>query len=229
VHTVVNRCDPPGDGDILVPVRTVCVIGTTDVHTDSPDDLSIGRDEVQQMLDAGEVLVPGFRQARALHAWTGSRPLFSDERAGSGDDQDTRHMSRGLAVVDHLKRDGVAGLLTITGGKLTTYRLMAEQTLDRVTEFLRAKTRPCATATEPLLPDPASARYSGVLPPAVSPEAVDHFRRHEWALTPDDVMLRRTGWQHYLDDASQVESDVRRWMDEADVQPPPHAAAESRE
>ena len=38
-------------------------------------------DEVQQMLDAGEMLVPGFRQARALHAWTGARPLFKDERA----------------------------------------------------------------------------------------------------------------------------------------------------
>ena len=82
VHTVVNRCDLPGDGDIIVPVRTVCVIGTTDVRADSPDDLSIDRDEVQQMLDAGEVLVPGFRQARALHAWTGSRPLFHDERRG---------------------------------------------------------------------------------------------------------------------------------------------------
>jgi glycerol-3-phosphate dehydrogenase len=149
VHTVVNRCDPPGDGDILVPVRTVCVIGTTDVHTDSPDDLSIGRDEVQQMLDAGEVLVPGFRGARAVHAWTGSRPLFKDERAGSGDDEDTRHMSRGLAVVDHLKRDGVAGFLTITGGKLTTYRLMAEIVVDAMCRQL-GEDRPCRTAGEVL-------------------------------------------------------------------------------
>jgi glycerol-3-phosphate dehydrogenase len=76
VNTVVNRCEHPGDGDILVPIRTVCVIGTTDTAADSPDDLDIHSEEVQQMLDSGEVLVPGFRQARALHAWTGSRPLF---------------------------------------------------------------------------------------------------------------------------------------------------------
>ncbi len=149
VHTVVNRCDPPGDGDILVPVRTVCVIGTTDVHGESPDDISIGRDEVQQMLDSGEVLVPGFRQARALHAWSGSRPLFSDERPGSADDQDTRHMSRGLAGVDHLRRDGVAGFLTITGGKLTTYRLMAERVVDAMCNQL-GEDRPCRTADEVL-------------------------------------------------------------------------------
>jgi glycerol-3-phosphate dehydrogenase len=148
VQTVVNRCDPPGDGDILVPVRTVCVIGTTDVHADSPDDLSIGHDEVQQMLDAGEVLVPGFRRARALHAWTGSRPLFHDERAAD-DAQDTRHMSRGLAVVDHLARDGVSGFLTITGGKLTTYRLMAEIVVDAMCRQL-GEERPCRTAAEAL-------------------------------------------------------------------------------
>jgi glycerol-3-phosphate dehydrogenase len=108
VSTVINRCDPPGDGDILVPIRTVCVIGTTDVRADDPDDLSIGTDEVQQMLDAGEVIVPGFRQTRALHAWTGARPLFHDERA-SEDEADTRHMSRGLAVVDHAAREADLG------------------------------------------------------------------------------------------------------------------------
>lgn len=51
-------------------MHTVSIIGTTDVKVDDPDDLAIERDEVQQMLDAGEILIPGFRQARALHAWS---------------------------------------------------------------------------------------------------------------------------------------------------------------
>jgi glycerol-3-phosphate dehydrogenase len=148
VSTVVNRCEHPGDGDILVPIRTVCVIGTTDSAADTPDDLGIPRDEVQEMLDAGEVIVPGFRQARALHAWSGSRPLFKDERESEGDG-DTRHMSRGLALVDHRRRDGVSGFLTITGGKLTTYRLMAETTVDAMCEQL-GEERPCRTAGEAL-------------------------------------------------------------------------------
>jgi glycerol-3-phosphate dehydrogenase len=148
VSSVVNRCDPPGDGDILVPIRTVCVIGTTDSKADTPDDLGIPRDEVQEMLDAGEVLVPGFREGRALHAWSGSRPLFKDERAGD-EGGDTRHMSRGLALVDHRRRDGVDGFLTITGGKLTTYRLMAETVVDAMCEQL-GEERPGRTAQEPL-------------------------------------------------------------------------------
>lgn len=96
------------------------------------------------MLDAGERLIPGFRQARAVHAWAGSRPLIKDERVSA---MDTRHMSRGMAIVDHLERDGVRGLLTIGGGKLTTYRLMAEHIVDAMCEQL-GETRECRTASE---------------------------------------------------------------------------------
>ncbi len=98
VNTVVNRCIKPADGDIIVPIHTVCVIGTTDHKVDDPDHLEIPRAEVQQMLEAGEALIPGFRQARALHAWAGARPLIKDDRVASSD---TRHMSRGMAVIDH--------------------------------------------------------------------------------------------------------------------------------
>ncbi len=146
VNTVINRCVYPTDGDILVPVHTVCIIGTTDVKEDEPDALPIPRAEVQQMLDAGEQLVPGFRRARALHAWAGARPLMKEERV---DEQDTRHMSRGMAVLDHSRRDGLGGMLTIVGGKLTTYRLMAEHLVDAMGEQLGDR-RPCTTAAEPV-------------------------------------------------------------------------------
>lgn len=144
VNQVVNRCIYPSDGDILVPVHTVCIIGTTDVKVEDPDHLAIPRDEVQQMLDAGEVLVPGFRQARAVHAWSGARPLVKDNRVNL---TDTRHMSRGMSIIDHQSRDGLFGLLTISGGKLTTYRLMAKNIVDVMVEQL-GDDRPCRTETE---------------------------------------------------------------------------------
>ncbi len=153
VNRVVNRLNLPADGDILVPVHTVSIIGTTDVKESDPDHLPIPRAEVQQMLDAGEELIPGFRQARAVHAWAGSRPLIDDDRVA---DSDTRHMSRGMAVVDHLTRDGVQGLLTIGGGKLTTYRLMAEHIVDAMCDQL-GKSRQCRTAEEPI--DPAGIQH----------------------------------------------------------------------
>lgn len=146
VNTVINRCVYPTDGDILVPVHTVSIIGTTDVKADDPDKLTIPRDQVQQMMDAGSVLIPTFREHRAVHAWAGARPLIKDDRVSSSD---TRHMSRGMAVLDHDTRDGIKGMLTIGGGKLTTYRLMAEHIVDAMCEQL-GQTRECTTATEPV-------------------------------------------------------------------------------
>ena len=140
VNTVINRCVVPADGDILVPIRTVSVIGTTDIRAADPDELPVTQEEVDQMLDDGERLVPGFRKARALRVWAGARPLFQDARAGEV--TDTRDVSRTHAVVDHQARDGVKGLLTMSGGKLTTFRLMAQDLVDAMCEQL-GEQRPC--------------------------------------------------------------------------------------
>ena len=106
VNTVVNRCTMPADGDILVPIRTVSVIGTTDIRVAHPDELPVTQEEVDQMLDDGERLVPGFRQARALRVWAGVRPLFEDKKTGGTDS--TRDVSRSHALLDHRERDGAA-------------------------------------------------------------------------------------------------------------------------
>jgi glycerol-3-phosphate dehydrogenase len=152
VNTVVNRCDMPGDGDILVPIRTVSVIGTTDTRVADPDDWEITEAEVQQMLDAGEVLIPGFRAARALRVWGGVRPLYQETEVA-----ETRDVTRSHALLDHRARDGIERFLTITGGKFVTFRLMAEETVDAMCAQL-GEDRPCGTADEPL-PDSAEARY----------------------------------------------------------------------
>ena len=144
VNTVVNRCKPPADGDIIVPIRTVSVIGTTDMEVADPDDLEVTQSEIDEMLDEGERLVPGFREARALRVWAGARPLFSAEEVA-----DTREVSRSHALIDHGERDGVEGFITITGGKATTFRLMAEVAMDAACAHLRIE-RPCRTHEEPL-------------------------------------------------------------------------------
>jgi glycerol-3-phosphate dehydrogenase len=144
VNTVVNRCKPPADGDIIVPIRTVSVIGTTDTRVADPDELEVTQAEIGEMLDEGEKLVPGFREARALRVWAGARPLFSAEEV-----TDTREVSRTHALLDHAERDGVDGFVTITGGKTTTFRLMAEAAVDAVCEKLVVE-RPCRTHEEPL-------------------------------------------------------------------------------
>ncbi|HYB46275.1 MAG TPA: anaerobic glycerol-3-phosphate dehydrogenase subunit GlpA, partial [Streptosporangiaceae bacterium] len=152
VQAVVNRCEMPADGDILVPIRTVSVIGTTDTLVQDPDHWAITKAEIDQMLEAGENLVPGFTAARMLRVWGGVRPLFQDHAAA-----ETRDVTRAHAVLDHRARDGVAGFLTITGGKFCTFRLMAEDAVDAACKVL-GTTRPCRTADEPL-PDSQDRRF----------------------------------------------------------------------
>src|SRR5579859_1174195 len=155
VQMCVNRLKRPADGDILVPIRTVCVIGTTDVRVPDPDEYEIEAREVQFMLDEGEKLVPGFRQARALRVWAGVRPLYQAQKPSEV--KDTRDVSRTYTLLDHPAHDGVQNFLTITGGKFTTYRQMAEVTMNSVCHYLGTE-RPCTTATTPL-PDSETGRY----------------------------------------------------------------------
>src|SRR5919197_1571489 len=96
------------------------------------------------MLADGDRLVPGLRKARALRVWAGVRPLWQDDRSGE-QVQDTRDVSRTHAVVDHSVRDGTRGLLTMSGGKVTTLRLMAKDLGDEMCKQ-KGEERPCRTA-----------------------------------------------------------------------------------
>ena len=144
INTVLNRCKMPADGDIIVPIHTVAVIGTTDEKVSDPERLRIEPWEVALMLEEGEKLVPGISRARVLRAWAGVRPLYQEGFTG-----ESRDVTRALTLLDHRQRDGLAGFLTITGGKWTTFRLMAETTLDKACEQLGTR-RGCITATTPV-------------------------------------------------------------------------------
>lgn len=180
------------------------ILGTTDTdYTGDPDSPRCDPADMQYVLSVVNRHFPAadLTPDDVASTWAGLRPLIADRHGRPSD------ISRAHQI--HMTEPG---WLDVAGGKLTTYRLMAEQTIDRVVEFLKVRAAPCATATEPLLPDAATARFSGVIPPEVSREAVEHYCRNEWVVNAEDVMVRRSGWQYYLDDPAQVESDVRTWM-----------------
>jgi len=177
-HTVLNRCKPPHDGDIIVPVGTVCILGTTDVPVRSPTDLAMEAWEIDLLLSEGQVLIPTLRRHRALRAWAGIRALYrpaadrashpGGDRASSrlgtpeghpgGDRGATRTLPRAHVLVDHASTDAVPGLVSIIGGKLTTYRKMAEDVVDHIAALSRVK-QPCRTASTPL-PAAESRHYA---------------------------------------------------------------------
>jgi glycerol-3-phosphate dehydrogenase len=146
VHTIINRCRPPSDGDIIVPVGTVAVLGTTDIEVKSPTDLAIDHREIDFLLAQCETLLPELTQLRPLRAWSGIRPLY---RPARGDYGVTRALPRGHVLLDHNERDGLKGMVSIFSGKLTTFRLMAKHVMDLVAGQIGIGTS-CRTAEIPL-------------------------------------------------------------------------------
>lgn len=145
-NMVLNRCRKPADADILVPGDTISLIGTTSskIPYDQIDNMIITPDEVDILLREGEKLAPQLAQTRILRAYAGVRPLVA-----SDDDPSGRTVSRGIVLLDHAKRDGLEGFIAITGGKLMTYRLMAEWATDLVCKKLGIDAV-CRTAEIPL-------------------------------------------------------------------------------
>ncbi|MFQ3568292.1 MAG: anaerobic glycerol-3-phosphate dehydrogenase subunit GlpA [Aggregatilineales bacterium] len=144
VNTVINKLRQPGDGDIFVPVGTVSVIGTTSVITDDPGDFRVEPWEVERILAEAEAMTPGISGARILRAWGGVRPLYDPGETAEG-----RAAKRTFTTIDHAQTDGVEGFISIIGGKLTTFRRMAEQVSDLVCAKLGVAA-PCLTAETPL-------------------------------------------------------------------------------
>jgi glycerol-3-phosphate dehydrogenase len=104
------------------------------------------------------------------------------------------------------------GWWDVTGGKLTTYRLMAEETVDSIVKHLGVKTPPCQTATTPLADGGRGDWLSGILPPPVSLAAVAYYCHEESARHVDDVMIRRTSWRHYHHNHLELAKNVAAWM-----------------
>lgn len=143
---VVNRCRMPSDGDIIVPGDTVSLIGTTSkkIEYDSIEYLNVDDDEIEVLLKDGEQLIPNVSKTRALRAYCGVRPLVALTAEVSG-----RDISRGIVLIDHEQRDGAKNFITIAGGKLMTYRLMAEWASDLVCTKLSVNAA-CTTHKTPL-------------------------------------------------------------------------------
>lgn len=145
-NMVLNRCRKPSNGDILVPDKIVSMLGTTSdrVPITEIDNMRVTPAEVEILLKEGVQLVPSLATTRILRAYAGIRPLVA-----SDDDPTGRSISRGIVCLDHKERDGLDGFVTITGGKMMTYRLMAEMATDLVCKKLD-KIGACTTAILPL-------------------------------------------------------------------------------
>ena len=141
---VLNRCRPPASGDIIVPNDTVSILGTTSLRAEDLERYEVTPEEVTFLVDELSRMIPDLKRERFTRAYAGIRPLLQSEENG-----DDRTISRGFALIDHGSISGAEGLVTITGGKLMTYRMMAEKTVDFICERMGLHV-PCSTHVQRL-------------------------------------------------------------------------------
>jgi glycerol-3-phosphate dehydrogenase len=139
-NLVINRLRPSSDGDIIVPNETVSLAGTTSIHVNDPDNLVTDPEEIDLIRSEAAMMLPDFNNIRLIRSYTGVRPLLKAADALDGD----RSISRGFQIIDHKN-----GMFSILGGKLTTYRLMAEKMTDRIADYFGIIEK-CTTADVPL-------------------------------------------------------------------------------
>jgi glycerol-3-phosphate dehydrogenase len=222
VHLVVERGRVPVPETVVmtegnrilfaIPWGERTILGTTDTDYNGPlDDVRADAADIGYVLQITNQFFPAVKLVKTdvISSWAGLRPLVADPSGKPSD------ISRA-----HEIHNPEPGWWDVAGGKLTTYRLMGEQTVDQIVTGLQGlhklhgKLGRCRTAEEPLLPLAETGGVSGILPPEISRKTVEHYVAREWAVHLDDVMVRRTGWHYYFAEAPRIAGRVADWMGE---------------
>jgi glycerol-3-phosphate dehydrogenase len=173
----------------VLPWNGLTMVGTTDTDYDGdPAAAEASSDDVEYLRTEAGRAFPRASFDRILFTWAGVRALGREEGVAEGE------VSRKHKLYDHRRRDGIDGALSVIGGKITAYRLIAEEVTDVVARRLGSKAG-CRTGVLPL---PGAERAATTDADALCPHApttmadIVHAVRAEWAMTLGDVLLRRT-------------------------------------
>jgi glycerol-3-phosphate dehydrogenase len=209
VHVVLPREFLPGDSAIIVPKTSDgrvlflipwhdrVVVGTTDtpIPIAVPEPRAFDEEIEFLLRTCAEYLTKPPKRSDVTSVFTGIRPLVKPKRSGNK----TSSISR-----DHTIDVADSGLITITGGKWTTARKMAEDCVDRCIAIAGLNATACRTMNLPLRKGEHSTESPNVAYQSTSAQQlvqdgfsegqVVHFVREEMARTVEDVLARRTRW-----------------------------------
>jgi glycerol-3-phosphate dehydrogenase len=194
----------------VVPWLDATIVGTTDTdYEGDPADAASTEEDVRYLQDEARRAFPNAPFDEIYFTWAGVRALVREEGVSEG------QVSRKHALFDHERRSGVAGVLSVVGGKITAYRAIAEELTDLAMRKLvrgpktvapaahrrdalsatmllpgadgsRAREIAALAAADPSLAAPLCSHHRGVA------AEIAHAVQSEWAMTIGDVLLRRT-------------------------------------
>jgi glycerol-3-phosphate dehydrogenase len=174
----------------VLPWNGYTMVGTTDTdYAGDPGAAEATSEDVEYLRTEASRAFPRAAFDAILFTWAGVRALVREEGVAESE------VSRKHKLYDHRRRDGIEGVVSVIGGKITAYRAIAEEVTNVVARRLGSKAR-CRTS-EARLPGadraPAAAGGEPFCPHA--PTTRDDIVRavsEEWAMTLADVLLRRT-------------------------------------
>ena len=210
----------------VLPWNGYTIVGTTDTdYTGDPADAAASEDDVSYLVAEARRAFPRASLDRIHFTWAGVRALVRVEGVAEGE------VSRKHALLDHQRTDGIPGVLSVLGGKITAYRLIAEEVSDLVAKRLGSASR--STTAECALPGAGEApqRVLDAIvsdDPSLAAPVCEHAAttraeivravRDEWAVTIGDVLLRRTAvglaacqGLDCLDGIADLIAQVARW------------------
>lgn len=179
----------PRDGRVMfaLPADTHTIVGTTDTFTSvSPDEVRASESDVAYLLEAANAFFPDSHLVRddVVSAWAGIRPLLPSKGSSVS------------ATREHLIKKVTSRSIAITGGKLTTYRVMAAQAVDVVQDVLRMPRKRAPTGDRPLpRGDRDEPAYYGAEIVTGLPYRMGRMQwcvERELACTLGDLLIRRT-------------------------------------
>lgn len=226
-HAVYREARADRRPFFIIPWRGLRLIGTTETLFSGDPAVTLPEEsEIRYLLQEANALFPaaGLARGDVLYAYSGSRPILKALQ------DDLNRASRDHVVVDHEKRDGISGLLTMAGGKLTTAPSFAKAVRRRIARMLGISTAAVAPA-QPHSLNGAPSEFAALYGPrwhevldtiAADPDMMHPLAdgcatkrgqvlyaiEHERAKTLADVMLRRTG-------AAYAPSYERSWAEAA--------------
>jgi glycerol-3-phosphate dehydrogenase len=170
-HAVYSSAKSDNRPFFIIPWNDLILIGTTDIHYDEDlDSISASKSEVDYLLSEANSLVPGYKLEKKdiLYTYSGIRPLpyISNTKPGA--------ITRKHIIFDH-KDEGISNLISVIGGKLTTYRNLSEQATDLLFKKLGRKKVECMTMEIPFIGNQNLC-----------------LSEPDYAYTVSDVLLRRS-------------------------------------
>ncbi|EQD78507.1 glycerol-3-phosphate dehydrogenase [mine drainage metagenome] len=162
-----------------MPVGEVIIIGTTDIIIQDPEDFTVGKDEINYILESASAILHGLTSKDIITEFSGIRPLI-------GNAEDPGKLPRDFVISE----DG--NIINVFGGKLTNFRAASRNVAKLVSARLNVKIR---TKGMPVI---AYQRHE----PA---DKFAHEIKYECAIFPEDIMRRREAFQIYREDMGKSE------------------------